>query len=406
MNLKETVKELCSVSNLYGIPNLVRSKRFDQKILWITFIIGSTIASYFLIKIALFEYLEYKVVTVTESIYEQPTEFPTVSICGYRSTDFTNKTPKDFIKDCYFGYDYACNKSPNNFFEKFTSGEYGQCFRFNSGKNLTNHSVTILESIIGGIDDSLSIRFDKIVDIAVWIHHRLSPPNLDHRNSHANSRIFVPSNCYTEIKVDKVIEVKLGEPYNECLEDVTKFKLNKTLINFIISNNQKYSQEKCLELCFDLDYIETNPCECGQVNLGDVWNKCWYYYEKKTRNSCTWKYKVNFYSKSILEKCSKYCPLECTSLSYDIRSSTMLNMNITRVKIYLSSLKYTMISQEPKTQIIDLISNIGGTFGLLIGFSFVTFFEIFELLIEIFIKTFEIRKKIKQPNYIKNNTKL
>ncbi len=37
----------------------------------------------------------------------------------------------------------------------------------------------------------------------------------------------------------------------------------------------------------------------------------------------------------------------------------------------------------PKTKIFDFISNIGGILGLFIGSSFVTLFEIGELLIEI-----------------------
>ncbi len=91
---------------------------------------------------------------------------------------------------------------------------------------------------------------------------------------------------------------------------------------------------------------------------------------------------MNFYSRSILKKCFKYCPLECTSISYDIRSSVMADYKTTRIKIFFGSLKYTSITQEPKMNFVDLISNIGGTFGLLIGFSFVTFFEIIEILFE------------------------
>lgn len=44
----------------------------------------------------------------------------------------------------------------------------------------------------------------------------------------------------------------------------------------------------------------------------------------------------------------------------------MSNYNLTRFKVYFKSLKHTTMTQEAKTKFVNLISNIGGTFGLLI----------------------------------------
>jgi hypothetical protein len=240
-------------------------------------------------------------------------------------------------------------------------------------------------SITGGSDDSLILKVDKLIDMAIWIHNRSLPPSIEYKNNREFTRIFISSNSYTQISVQKIIEVKLPEPYNQCLDDVNKFKLNKSIINYLNRLNQAYSQHKCLELCFDAYYIENNPCNCSNVSIGEVWIKCWNDFEKAKKFSCTWNYKVNFYSKSIAEKCEKYCPVECTTFSYDTRPTTMSNYNSTLMKIFYTTLKYTLITQEPKVQLVDLISNIGGTFGLLIGFSFVTFVEIFEIIIEVIL---------------------
>ena len=94
---------------------------------------------------------------------------------------------------------------------------------------------------------------------------------------------------------------------------------------------------------------------------------------------------MKFYSNNIDEKCSKYCPLECTSSFFSISTSTSPNYGQTRMKIFYANLKYTSITQEPKMELIDLVSGIGGTLSLLIGLNFVTFFEIIELIIEIII---------------------
>ena len=41
------------------------------------------------------------------------------------------------------------------------------------------------------------------------------------------------------------------------------------------------------------------------------------------------------------------------------------------------------MKQEPKILLTDLVSNIGGTLGLFLGISFLSFIELFELIIEI-----------------------
>lgn len=51
--------------------------------------------------------------------------------------------------------------------------------------------------------------------------------------------------------------------------------------------------------------------------------------------------------------------------------------------VYYKDLKYTFISQQPKVELFDLISNIGGILGLFLGVSFLTCVEFFEILFEI-----------------------
>ena len=46
-------------------------------------------------------------------------------------------------------------------------------------------------------------------------------------------------------------------------------------------------------------------------------------------------------------------------------------------------MSFTKISQMAKTDIWDLVSNIGGNSGLFIGISFLSFAEIIELIVEL-----------------------
>ena len=53
--------------------------------------------------------------------------------------------------------------------------------------------------------------------------------------------------------------------------------------------------------------------------------------------------------------------------------------------VYLQDMKYTLISQEPKTELFTLIAYIGGILGVFLGISFLSFIEIFEIFYEIFL---------------------
>jgi hypothetical protein len=55
-----------------------------------------------------------------------------------------------------------------------------------------------------------------------------------------------------------------------------------------------------------------------------------------------------------------------------------------------------LIQQQPKIELFDLISNVGGALGLFLGFSFISLLELFEVLAElIYILNLINKKKVK-----------
>ena len=100
---------------------------------------------------------------------------------------------------------------------------------------------------------------------------------------------------------------------------------------------------------------------------------------------------MNFYSNGINDKCSQYCPLECDSASYLINYNSFNGneINVTGLNVYYRSLEYTFTHQYSILAITDLISNIGWTFSLFVGFSFITIFEIIELIFRIIYVLFK-----------------
>lgn len=53
--------------------------------------------------------------------------------------------------------------------------------------------------------------------------------------------------------------------------------------------------------------------------------------------------------------------------------------------IYYKDLKYSKVTQIPKTQFPDLVAQIGGTLGLFIGFRLLSFIDILQFFLEAFI---------------------
>lgn len=372
--IKENIKKLAIYSTAYGIPNYLRSKRIYNKILWLLFIITSSCTSSYYVYDAIVEYFDNKVVTQIKTKYEQPLRFPAVTICSYEKDSFINKTLEELILNCTFDNELF-NK---NFFETIDT-TIGKCIRFNTGNNMS----LVLNSTFGGLDDSFSCSIMALDGLNIWIHDQTAPPKLSYKNNHYGNRILASSGFYTQIVIDKVVQQQLSFPFNDCYDDITLFKYNKTIIDFIFKNREVYSRNRCYELCFELDYLEKKKCNC-LVNLGNVWDYCWQIVENKEYDTCTWLHKQRFYKKNIIDKCVQYCPIECKTSSYLFEiSSLAIKSNFTRFKIYYRELKYTHITQEPKVILINLIANVGGAFSLFIGLSFISIFELIEIFIEI-----------------------
>ena len=121
-----------------------------------------------------------------------------------------------------------------------------------------------------------------------------------------------------------------------------------------------------------------------------------------------------FVASDIKKECTPYCPSECDSVSYTISTSfseypsksyaekfllnnsiikqkfanqnltyEQIKKNVLSLTVYYDQLSYTVTSQQEKTNLLGLISNIGGLLGLFLGISFLSLVEIFEAFFEV-----------------------
>ncbi len=100
------------------------------------------------------------------------------------------------------------------------------------------------------------------------------------------------------------------------------------------------------------------------------------------------------------------CPLECLSTEFSFTTSTAeyptlwyfenilkklvkknlsykeMRESVARVEIGFAHMDQTVITEEKKVEVNDVISSIGGTLGLFLGFSFLSVVELVEIVVQ------------------------
>ncbi len=244
-------------------------------------------------------------------------------------------------------------------------------------------------------------------EFKVHIHnHKKTPVSL------FNKGYLLSAGCYNYFQVERVHEKRLGLPYYSCYhaKDLESFPDDKTIINFINQRpDQLYTQDECFRLCQNLIYNQTksNECKCSLNSLDDVLsNRC--SRDSKISNetkNCTNKFISDF---KVSSSCAKYCPLECESEKYYITyysrelsrfgniSNTLkkpfdylefktyenVSKRFFSIYVYYENLQYTLIEQVVSNELFNLISEVGGIFGLFLGMGLMSFVEILEILFE------------------------
>jgi hypothetical protein len=402
------VKDTLLSSTSHGLPNVLRTPRKSIKCMWLLlFLIFSSIGSYMVYK-TISNYLEYEIVTKIEYIRENPIEFPAVTIRNLRNSKNVIKL-KDLILLCFFN-NKICDE--NDFETSVNSlGFYSYKLK-RKNTNLPGSEYGLTVGFYLGNDTIDSFGLDGL---QVIVHNHSSYPGF-YMGFGINGHNVAPGYA-TNLEIKRILTNKLNVPSSFCLKDTTSLNsFDSDLYRYMItSTNFTYSQKDCF------DYY-----------LGREMNKH-LNITNKIENSMTVLSK-NFHAAELLIKVMEQnintnysieCPLECDSVAYDLSisfSKLILERHINFLKqknllrfinpkyglltendsknfaiinVFYKNLEYTRISQLPKIDFFDLISNIGGNLGLFIGISFLSFAEIIELLIETFYILFE-KKRFKQ----------
>ncbi|CAF0907174.1 unnamed protein product [Brachionus calyciflorus] len=293
---------------------------------------------------------------------------------------------------------------------------HGNCFRFNTGVNSNNERIDIknttqsgkynglvLELFVGVPDDQKS--FSIYTGAHIFINDNSIKP-------YSAEGLDISPGTQTNIVLERV-ETKLkSQPYSECLENLdTIDSFDSEYYRKVFRSNLTYRQVDCFSAYIQEEVFKKCNCEDILFNLID-----------KDRKPCSTIQDIQCafvifstlsqtnYKKTIKDK----CPLECNTVRYNLIKSEgrypspvyakdlknnprivrmynnrtnitleELRENTLAINIYYEKLKQTEIEENESMSTEILISGIGGTFGLFLGISLLSFFEFVELLVSI-----------------------
>jgi hypothetical protein len=404
----EKLKELFEASSLPGVPILVTTKYNQVKIIWFIFLLISIGTSGYFIYDSINDYFEYQIITNTDVIREEESQFPTITFCVPNNDEQNNKTYflsnylHRILKYCQFDLT-NCTYLDFELYKISNQSQINEtCFRFNSGRNYMNKPTQIKN--ISNYDPNTGLILLLNIDnyfinelqfkVKLFIQNYSTIFRRDHAYTY-ESGIYIPSGI-TFISFERDLVDRLPKPFNDCIEQDTQDYVSN-LFQYFKQINKTYLQKDCFDLC--VEEIIMKKCNCT-VGLGSSLN-CF-----NNTNNCFESFR-NIKSK-LPSTCLAKCPLECDSIDYKFTTNyagslpdqfnlfynitTEESNKIVYLSLYYSSLDYSLVKQIAKTQVFDLISNVGGTLGLFIGLSFFTFVELILVCMEFIFYLLDMRK--------------
>ena len=336
------------------------------------------------------------------------------------------------IEDILIFCKFNGKKCSANDFKWYYMYDYGNCYQFNSLNSLGEDNLTktykpgsknglYLELYASESEYMNSVKPE--IGLIVFINHFDVRPG-------SNGGISLTPGTLSNIAVRKQIKQMSASPFSTCVE-LSTADFNRTLYDVLNRDGYRYRQNDCFDLCLQTMIIEHCGCfSLEYAKLNNANRSCMTHSDM----SCMENMYLKFVDQNLVDLCQVYCPLECDSVEYPVflssnsfpcgkytellmnnsvfikhlalkgyklsnltsaDSHSLAKQSLLALNVYFDDLKYTLISESPKTSIFDLIANIGSALGLFIGISLLSFFEILEYMMELGLICFESFKENK-----------
>ncbi len=313
-------------------------------------------------------------------------------------------------------------------FTLFSHPTYGNCYTFNL-KSESNISTVYKKVSVPGPDYGLSMNLflgkpDKESEyepygdgLFVVVHNQGFSPLLN------GDRILASAGLETDIKVNRNFVTKLDAPYSKCLKDTTRTStFTSTYFDYIVKVlGVKYSQQYCYLLCLQEQIVSKCGCALGLLPAYKNLSVC-----LVSELTCVVDSVIGFNKNGSSDICVNGCPMECDFIEYKVSTSNLLYPNsyykkpllqhpkvnasgITydeidkatlRFNVFYETMTYTSTQESAAVSTETFLSNLGGTLGLFLGISFLSFVELVELailLIKAIVEYRFQRKTDRQP---------
>lgn len=352
-------------ASFHGLSHMFKTNRVFTRLVWfVVFLISFSGCSYTIYN-SVVDYLNFDMITIAKSIRSTSEIFPAVTVCRDNDVNLADVTMCIFYRQDSGSFDCRGFLEKIDVISKLEGKKTTYCFRFNSNMN-----ASMLKSVAGvGRENGLEIHMNKFSSLDYSRAHVYVTDNYLNDYSGINPTI-VAASYETELQVTKNVARDLPKPYNDCQEN----------------KKATYRKLNCVAAC-NQDMVNSR-FNCSLQG----------YYENKSLARCT---KSNQQT-MFLNECGAKCAQECVVTTYSVKETRDLRTSFTTInvfsksfqipvynvtdyviKVYYTSLDYIEASQVAKTSQSDLVSLVGGTLGLFLGASFLSFFEFFELLSEV-----------------------
>ena len=462
--VKKRCIEIIDDSTMHGLPNVFRSNHFIMKIFWLILFLLSLALAIYLVSVSVKTFLNFDVTVSIAYEQETPIDFPAVTFCNLnpfyqlRAAAFINsslslnnisyltsltsianttnaltlaKMAMYYIKaeavinqtimqqigfsltDMLFSCTFLGMPCSTSDFTSFQSYEYGNCYTFNSGVNVSINKVSNagpahgleLELFAG---DPKSQQYVYRSGFYVVVHNQSITPLMD------SEGVSVSSGMETNIGVEREFISRLGRPYSGCVDGTTSESYDSPLYQAIFNTLDQtvYRQKYCFKLCYQQSVVSL--CSCYDPQYPNAFpNSSLTVCQTTSQLFCMTNQQKVFETNgtNAFPNCTNNCPLECNSINYDLtlstasyptnfylnwlllqntltskystKSNNSIQVSVAKINVFYNDMFYMSLTESPAITWDILLGTIGGTLGLFLGVSVLSVFEIFDIIFQI-----------------------
>lgn len=232
----------------------------------------------------------------------------------------------------------------------------------------------------------------------------------------------------TRVELTKSIITNLPAPYSNCVHNVPdrsdqqlsddEVFINKAFKALATGYHYAYTQASCLKFCLQIYGIYECCPKVDEITLRAILNgefisthNC----SSQTNLVCLQGYLFNGGNSSLagLKKCLPFCPTQCERTEFGFDKSSVkfpsqsyeqhlitnnvitglfnkynipiteenIQQSVSCFEVFYNNLAYVNINQQPTMTLLSLVSNLGGSIGLLTGCSLLSAIEILDFVV-------------------------